>query len=343
MRTEAGCDAAGGVQRFAPDEPHGGGGKVHLPRVQVQIVTHESADGLAACLDAVLAQTVAPACVLILDNASTDASVAIAEAYAARHPRVVVHILPHNLGYAAAHNLGFTRALDARMTHVLTLNPDVLLRATYLEHCLAALHDRKGRRSGGATGKLLRANGVTLDSTGLVMEAFFHVRDRGAEQRDEGQYDVARDVFGVCGAAALYTASFLNAMHHAAGYVLDETFFLYKEDVDLCWRGSLNGFTFLYAPKAVAKHERGWKAGQRPNALAEAHSFANQLSMVWVYVSPRSVGFWVAQLVEFARFLRLLVTRPSVARQIASLLLAQRAHRQEKRRMLRNARREEGG
>ncbi|KUO95222.1 glycosyltransferase [Ferroacidibacillus organovorans] len=343
MRIEAKRDAAGAVQRFAPDEPHVGGGKVHLPRVQVQIVTHESADGLAACLDAVLAQTVAPACVLILDNASTDASVAIAEAYVVRHPRIVVHILPHNLGYAVAHNLGFTRALDAQMTHVLTLNPDVLLRATYLEHCLAALHDRKGERTGGVTGKLLRENGVTIDSTGLVMEAFYHVRDRGSERRDAGQYDAAHVVFGVCGAAALYTASFLNAMHHAAGYVLDETFFLYKEDVDLCWRGSLNGFSFLYAPKAVAKHARGWIAGKRPSARAQSHSFANQLSMVWVYVSPRSFGFWVAQFVEFARFLRLLVTRPNVAWQIASLLWSQRTHRQEKRRMLRNARRGEGG
>src|SRR4029434_156607 len=86
--------------------------------------------------------------------------------------------------------------------YILILNPDTILRPDFLERMLAALDARPDAAS--ATGKLLRMDGVTLDSTGIIMLRSQRHLDRGADQPDRGQFDKPEDVFGPSGAAALY-------------------------------------------------------------------------------------------------------------------------------------------
>jgi GT2 family glycosyltransferase len=58
----------------------------------------------------------------------------------------------------------------------------------------------------------------------------------------------------------------------------DESFFAYKEDVDLAWRADLLGWKALYAPAAVAEHGRGWKTGSRGSVprYIRRHSHKNR-------------------------------------------------------------------
>ena len=58
-----------------------------------------------------------------------------------------------------------------------------------------------------ASGKLLRPDGRTLDSTGIVMPRHRRPRDRGSEQPDHRQYDRAEPVFAVTGAACFLARS----------------------------------------------------------------------------------------------------------------------------------------
>src|SRR4029453_5424828 len=106
-----------------------------------------------------------------------------------------------------------------------------------------------------ATGKLLRMDGKTLDSTGIVMLRSQRHLDRGADEPDRGQFDKPEDVFGPSGAAALYR---MKALHDVAieGQFFDEDFFAYREDADLAWRCRLLGWTSIYVPSAVARHRR---------------------------------------------------------------------------------------
>ena len=80
------------------------------------VVAHDSADVLPACLAALAGQHV-PA--IVVDNASRDASVAVAEAAGARVIRNA-----RNEGYGRANNRG-VRAAEAA-EHVLIVNPDVV-------------------------------------------------------------------------------------------------------------------------------------------------------------------------------------------------------------------------
>ncbi len=234
--------------------------------------------------------------------------------------------------------------------YVLTVNPDVVLAPDYAQKVIARAQaaDSHGIRVGGVSGKLLRAGSAdeqktgsqaesrtrsgagstpdpqssrhpvespvpaTIDSAGLRMGPFLHARDRGAGREDEGQFETPQPVWGVCGAAALYNMSMLRELAEH-GPIFDDTFFIYKEDVDLCWRARLLGWSFHYEPSAVAHHDRGWKRHHTPSTAAAAHSFANQIAIVTKYLDPRRPFFWACLFVESARFVLLTVRDPDAA------------------------------
>jgi len=284
-----------------------------MTQCQVQIVTYNSEAVILQCLAAVYAQCEMTLSVVVIDNASTDHTV---ERIKEAHPEVQIEHNRVNVGYAAAHNQGFARALEQGVPYVLTLNPDVLLDPQYLQGCVQAVAATAshGGRVAGVTGKLLRAADDRLDSTGLVMHAFYHVRDRGSGELDAGQYDRSAAVWGVCGAAAVYVTAFLQDMQSVDNFILDESFFLSKDDVDLCVRGSLTGCAFVYAPTARAIHRRGWRKGERVSEAAKMHSFANQLALLIAYVDPVTLSLWLALAVESARLAYLAMRSPATAR-----------------------------
>lgn len=247
--------------------------------VAVTLVAHDSARDLPRCLDALAAQSVAPDEVVVVDNASSDGSAAIAES----HPVVSqVERNQANVGFAAGQNqaIGKTRA-----DWVLVLNPDVTLEPAFLS--ALAGHDRDGDRLGTLCGKLLRAepDGTpreprTFDSTGIVFERTFRHFDRGSEEADRGQFDAEELVFGSTGAAACYRRDMIDDVS-VEGEFFDEAFFAYREDADLAWRAQLLGWDCLYVPKAVGYHVRGVLPENRGRVAAELnrHSVKNRFLM----------------------------------------------------------------
>lgn len=68
-------------------------------------------------------------------------------------------------------------------------------------------------------------------------------------EKNSGQYDEEKEVYASCGAASLYRKDILDKI----GY-LDDSFFMYYEDVEICERARLNGYKILYCPTAVVRH-----------------------------------------------------------------------------------------
>jgi GT2 family glycosyltransferase len=217
-----------------------------MVKVAVNIVTFNSADDIAACLESLRQQTFRDFRTHVLDNASTDGTVRLLKEN--RHVDVVLS--RSNAGFAKAHN-DLIRAFPA--DYVLVLNPDAVLKPAFLQEIVAALDAREDAAS--ASGKLLRLDGMTIDSTGIVMIRGQRHLDRGAGEPDLGQYDRAEDIFGPSGAAGLYR---LKALRDVAvdGEFFDEGFFAYREDADLAWRLRARGWTSIYVPSALALHRR---------------------------------------------------------------------------------------
>ncbi len=294
-------------------------------RIQVQIVTFNSEECIDRCIQSVLQQSYPATSCLVIDNASSDSTISIIEAYS----NILVVSLERNVGYAAAHNLGFSQAVQDGVDLVLTLNPDVELDSKYLERCIRVFCDDT---VGGVIGKLIRSrtlntNTAILDSTGLVKGSLYHAKDRGSGEADMSQYDRLRNVWGICGASAFYRVDMLKDIAAPHGRALEESFFVYKEDVELCWRANDRGWRFKYEPEAIAYHDRGWKPRESPfSRLASEHSLANQFAILIRHGSAFSLVLWLSIVVESVRLGVMALKHPSSAKIVLSLITSQFRH-----------------
>jgi len=242
------------------------------PRWVAGVVSHAAYQELAACLPTLERQTLAPDAVLVTDTAADSARLA---ALAAEHPRIRFETRP-NRGWGAGGNrvLSWTETEHPEASYVLLLNPDVELEPDFA--AILAEASELQPRVALASGKLLRPDRATLDSAGIRMPRHRRPRDRGSEELDRGQYERAERVFGVTGAAMWLRRAALADLA-IEGEVLDEDFFAYHDDTDLCWRANLLGWQVLYEPRAVAVHRRNWRRERRHqmSVAVRRHSFKN--------------------------------------------------------------------
>jgi len=229
-----------------------------LPRYCLGIINHKTYADLERCLASVKAQAVAPEVIVVID-AEPDPT--LLRTAAERHPEVYWTPAP-NRGFGAGANaiLRHPAVQANRAEFILILNPDVELRSGFAEHLLREM--RRHPNAALASGKLLRLDGRTLDSTGILLPRHRRPRDRGSEELDRSQYDRTELLFGVSGAALMIRSSALADLE-VLGEVFDEDFFLYHEDSDLSWRANLLGWDVLYVPAARALHGRRWQRQKR--------------------------------------------------------------------------------
>jgi GT2 family glycosyltransferase len=214
--------------------------------------------------------------VLVVDNASEDATETLAGAHGARYMR-----LRERLSYAAAVNAGIAGSDgDA----VLLLNADCVIAPDFLAAATAQLRDPT---VGSVAPKLIRSASVAatdrldvLDTAGMTVD---RRRKNGlvGHNTPAGSYSRRTETFGGDGAAVLYRRETLAAC--ALGVeVLDEDFELWAADVDLAWRAQLLGWRSIYEPAAVAWHVRYYSPSTRA-ALDPAHrrlQFRNRYLMI---------------------------------------------------------------
>ena len=230
---------------------------MQLPTVSITIVNWNHGRYLKRCLDSLLAQEYRHYDVTIVDNGSQDGS---PEMLTKEYPEVNLLSFPDNQGFSKAFNRGVR---ETSGEFVLSLNPDVFVKKGFLSELVDAIH--QDERVGIVSAKLLQFDDPRiLDSTGLFLNRYRRPYDRGQGEVDQGQHVHSLNVFGACGAAALYRRSMLDDVALDNEY-FDEDFFAYYEDVDLAWRAQLRGWKGRYAPRAVATHVRGWGDTLRKN------------------------------------------------------------------------------
>jgi len=245
-------------------------------RYSVGIVNHGTFDDLENCIESVEAQTCSAARVAVWDTGVDPERLS---KIAARFPSVTF-LGGENRGYAGGAN-GVIQTLVGKSPpdFVLVLNPDIVLDPDFAEILIGQSVDASEVAI--ATGKLLRPDRRTIDSAGIRFPRHRRPRDRGSEEEDRGQYDVAERVEGASGAAMWIRVAAIETLE-IEGELFDESFFAYHEDTDLCWRARRLGFDVLYAPAAVAIHARGWQKSERmqvPESIRR-HSFKNHYLQV---------------------------------------------------------------
>lgn len=244
----------------------------------VVIVTHDHAETLAACLAAVEGMVPAPERVVVIDNASADASAEIAEQRASG-PAATIIREDRNTGFAAASNRGISITSEP---WVLLLNPDCAPRSDLVQRLLDAVEScPEAARIGAVSPKLLRAEGPNIeqqsiiDAAGMVVTCSGRHFDRGAGIKDDGTFDQPAWVFGGTAAAILLRREALDDIAYPNDEFFADSFFAYREDAELAWRLQLRNWRCLYVPSAVAAHRRGFK----PEAGRHGHTAINRFSV----------------------------------------------------------------
>lgn len=230
--------------------------RANLARVAIVIVNWNTRERLRACLESVrqCATSGGVAVAAVVDNDSADGSCAMVEEC---FPEVVLLRNAENVGFARAVNAG-ARVSDS--PYVLLLNSDARLTSDAFESLLelaesnpqaavvgAALVDLAGRRRGAAAGfPSITSHFLTVFGIGKRLWGSWY------PSIDPYRTTVPCRVDWVGGACMLIRR---DAFDEVGG--MDEGYFLYAEEMDLCYRLGRRGWQVWHQPVATVVHEGG--------------------------------------------------------------------------------------
>ena len=244
---------------------------------------------------------------IIVDNGSTDDSVAFVQSH---YPEVATLCFNENYGYAEGYNRAI-QALDYPI--VVLLNSDASLSAGWLDEPLRLLgehsdvvaiqptirayHEPSRYEYAGAAGGYIDALGYPF-CRGRIFDTL---------EYDEGQYATVAEIFWASGACLIVRRS---AYLEVGG--LDGGFFAHQEEIDLSWRLNARGYRILHAPSSIVYHVGGGTlSAESPRKVFL--NFRNNLLMLYKNLpAPRlyHVLLWRVFLDTLASLVYLLSLRP---------------------------------
>ena len=221
---------------------------------------------LPKCIGALECQTVSCFEILVVENASTDGSLAWLQEHGVPYLKN-----ERNLGFAGGVNAGIRMV---KTPYVILLNNDTEAEPGFVEALLDAVE--KDRKLFAVSAMMLRVQDDSMiDDAGDSMSLPGWAFQRGTEE-PRSRYEQGCEVFSACGGAAIYRMEYLEKTG-----LFDETHFAYLEDIDLCWRARLLGFRNRYCPEARVKHYGSATSGSKYNGFKVRLSSRNHIWLMY--------------------------------------------------------------
>lgn len=221
-------------------------------KIAVLILNWNGKELLERFLPSVVAHNSPLADIIVVDNASTDDSIAFLKN---RYPEIQRIEFKKNYGFAK----GYNKAIQlVSHRYVVLLNSDVRVGENWLNApfefmeentvyaaCQPKIIDEKDNSKfeyAGAAGGYIDKFGYPF-CRGRIFEEL---------EEDEGQYDTIKDVFWASGAAL-----FVRRKNYLQVKGLDASFFAHQEEIDLCWRFLNMGYKIACVPQSIVYHLGG--------------------------------------------------------------------------------------
>ncbi|HET9641948.1 MAG TPA: glycosyltransferase family 2 protein [Burkholderiaceae bacterium] len=219
------------------------------PRVQIIVLNWNGGTDTVSCLTSIARLTYPNVWTCVVDNGSTDNSVA---SIRASHPDVEIIEVGSNLGFAGGNNVGIRRALDLGADYVLLLNND-----TEVDNCLVdAFVAAAGRFPNAAafTAKIFfwaqpRRLWYAGSRWSQTEGRFEHIGE-GLEDNPGSGFSDPIEIPYACGCSLFIPAARLREIG-----LLDEEYFLYFEETDWCFRARAAGHPSIFVPDARVWHK----------------------------------------------------------------------------------------
>jgi N-acetylglucosaminyl-diphospho-decaprenol L-rhamnosyltransferase len=241
-------------------------------RIAAVVVNYESGPSLARCVGDLAASGLAE--IVVVDNGSSDGSLSAALDAV---PGLDVVTPGANLGYGSAVNRGVA-ASSPGLDLLLVCNSDLEVPAGAVDAMVAAIDADPGcalvgpliRTPDGDRYPSARHFPSMVDAAGHAILGIFVPDNRFTRRyrRTDLDVDVGRGVTvdWVSGACFLVRRAAFEAV---GGF--DESYFMYAEDVDLCWRLGRAGHRVTYAPAAEVTHLQGVSTDRHPYRMILEH------------------------------------------------------------------------
>lgn len=260
--------------------------------IWIVVLTYNHWQDTRACLQSVFTEPRANLKVLVVDNGSTD------ETRAVVCQQFPVQLIENatNLGYAQGNNVGICHALAHGAEFVMVLNNDVTVEQHWLEPLLdAARADSRAALVGPLVYHADEPN--VIQSAGGILPWDWRALHRGANEVDRGQFDTTTQVDWLTGCCILARARALQEI----GW-LDETLYMYGEDLDWCIRARRAGYHMLLVPDSRVWH-KGVKRDYAPAPHVTYYTVRNELRL-----QRKHHAGWRATTFTWLRHVRTLVT-----------------------------------
>ncbi len=233
-----------------------------MNKLTISIVNYNAGEFLIKCLESIeRVKDEADITVFMVDNASTDDSI---EKLKSRKLNLRINYIlnKENLGFGKAHNQVLTQIKDG---FILILNPDVEVKKGDLKAVLEYLE--KNEDVGAVTPEIILTNGeVDLTAhrgfpTPWASFKYFVLKDDSLYHLSKLNLKEVHEVDAITGAFFLTRAAVLKEV----GF-FDEDYFMYAEDIDLCFRIKMAGYKIIYLPNIKVLHHKGVSTGLKKHS-----------------------------------------------------------------------------
>ncbi|MFZ0708025.1 MAG: glycosyltransferase family 2 protein [Candidatus Korobacteraceae bacterium] len=281
-----------------------------MPRCSTIIVTYNSGESIAQCLEALATEDCE---IVVVDNASQDDTVARVQAFQAHHPVELLRI-SRNLGFAAGVNHGVRAASEDTF---LVLNPDTIAEpgaVTALIDCMTAqsaaaaggaLLESSGELQRGFAFRRLPTLGSLLCEVLLINQLWPSNPVNRRYRCLDADYSKPQPVEQPAGACLAITREAWNAVGGMDTQFAPAWF----EDVDFCKRLLDSGRKIVYCPSARFRHSGAHSVGKLSFAEKQLFWYANMLRYARKHFSATKV--WI---------LRVGIIKGMILRSLAALL-----------------------
>jgi len=211
------------------------------PLVSIIILNYNAGKLLLECVESVFKTNYPNFEVLVIDNASDDNSHKICKE---KFDRIYLIENKTNLGYCEGNNVGIQKAKGG---FIVILNPDTVVDSNWLNELIAAYYIYG---EGIYQPKFLTTiDHKILMSTGNMIQLFGFGFSRSKGHVDKAQFEKLEKIGYASGTCIFTTKEILLKIG-----MFDPFLFAYHDDLDLCWRGALQGINSYYVPKSIVYH-----------------------------------------------------------------------------------------
>jgi GT2 family glycosyltransferase len=199
------------------------------------------------CLASLQQLTYPNARIIVVDNSSSDGT---GDAIRSAFPNIELIVNNSNLRFAGGNNVGIRQSLEGGAEYVLMLNNDTVVDPEFLGRLVEAAES--GRKIGMVGPKIYYFDDPKRIwfAGGLIKWWRGRVTHIGIREVDNGEYDVTTEVDYITGCCMLIKREVIETIG-----MLDERYYIYGEDVDLCVRALRSGYKSVYVPSSRVWHK----------------------------------------------------------------------------------------